>query len=114
MLLDTNTGSLLATQEGPNKTGMPGLCKERICILGDVSQERRGSPQIRLDSLKDGRQGVLNVVRHVALLVGTFPPACACLCEAACREGDGKMRNGYPWLSASVVDGGFWCPAAED
>ena len=79
------------------------------------------SPKIHLISLKDGRQGVLKVVRNVAacregepmaLLVGAFPPVCLWPYEATCREGDGKIREsagGCPWLSVSMVDGGFWC-----
>lgn len=86
------------------------------------------SPQIPLVSPKDGRQEVLNVARNVAachiqegepvaLLVGAFPPACIWPCEAACREGDGEIREsagGYSWLSASIEDRGFWCQEAEE
>ena len=51
----------------------------------------------------------------VSLLVGTFLPACIWLCEAVCKEEDGEIRESaarYPWLSASVVDSGFWCQEA--
>ena len=84
------------------------------------------SPQIYLISPKDGRQGVLKVVRNeaacmdgepVALLVGAFPPACVWPHEAVCRQEDGEIRDSArrcPWLSASTVDGGFWRQEAEN
>ena len=53
----------------------------------------------------------------VALLVGVFPSACVRPCEAACSKENGKIREsggGCPWLSASVVDGGFWCQEAKE
>lgn len=83
------------------------------------------SPQIHLVFPKDGRQRVLKVARNAAacregepvtLLVGAFPPACLWPCEVVCRKGDEDIREsagGCPWLSASVVDGGFWCQEAR-
>ena len=53
----------------------------------------------------------------MALLVGTFPPACVWACEAAFRKGDGEIREsagGYSWVSDSIVDGGFWCQEAKE
>ena len=53
----------------------------------------------------------------MALQVSVFPPACIWPCEAACRKEDGKIREstgGYPWLSASVMDGGFWFWEAQE
>ena len=53
----------------------------------------------------------------MALLVGIFPPAYIWLCEAACREEGGEIREsagGCCWLSDSMVDGGFWCQEAEE
>ena len=50
------------------------------------------------------------------LLVGAFPPACICPCEAAFREEDGEIREsagGYPWLSASVMGGGARKPRSK-
>ena len=53
----------------------------------------------------------------VALLLGAFPPACVWPCEAACRKRNGEIRESsgeYTWLSASVVDGGFWSQEAKE
>ena len=53
----------------------------------------------------------------MTLLVVAFPPACVWPCEAACRKGDGQTREslgGCPLLSASIVDGRFWCQEAEE
>ena len=53
----------------------------------------------------------------MALVVGTFLPACFWPCEAACRKEDGEMREAAsegPWLCGSVVDGGFWSQEAEE
>ena len=84
------------------------------------------SPQICPISRKDGRREVLKFARKaaafsegepMALLVSAFPPACVWPCEAACRKGDGKIREsagGYPWLSGSMADVGFWCQEAEE
>ena len=53
----------------------------------------------------------------MALQVSSFPAACIWPYKAACLKGDGEIREsagGCPWLSASVVDGGFWCQEAEE
>ena len=53
----------------------------------------------------------------MALLVSTFPPACIWPCVAVCRGQDGEISEtagGRPWLSASVVDAGFWCQEAKE
>ena len=53
----------------------------------------------------------------MALLVGAFPLGCVWPCVAAFRKEDGEIRestDGCPWLSASMVDGGFSCQEAEE
>ena len=53
----------------------------------------------------------------MTLLLSTFLPDCIWSCEAACKDGDREIReaaDGCPWLSASVVDSGFWCQEAEE
>ena len=53
----------------------------------------------------------------MALLGGAFPPTCVWPCEAAFRKGHGRVREAAgecPWLSAAMVDGGFWCQEAEE
>ena len=60
----------------------------------------------------------LLVEEGACVLAGcTFPPVCVWPCEAVCREADGEISEfagGCPWLSASLVDGGFWHQEAEE
>ena len=47
----------------------------------------------------------------MALLVGTYSPACIWPCEVIYREEDGKIRESKgkcSWLSVSVLDGRWW------
>ena len=53
----------------------------------------------------------------MALLFGTFPLDCLWPFEVACRERDGETKQsagGCPWLSPSVVGGGFWCQETQE
>ena len=46
-----------------------------------------------------------------------FPTSLPLPCVAAFKEGDGETResaDNYPWLSASMVHGGFWCQEAKE
>ena len=68
--------------------------REKGFISGNVSWEMRVSTQ------KDGRQGVVKVVRNVTM----------------CREKSDETKESAgecPWLSASVMNGRFWHQEAK-
>ena len=53
----------------------------------------------------------------MSLLLSTFPSACVWPYEALCRKEGSKIREsagGCSWLSASMLDGGFWCQEAKE